>query len=538
MPAQPPVARLPAPAARTLALILALFALAPSASAQVDSIRAGSSVVTLRSIWSKVGPDDNTRSGVGIVVAALPDLDGDGRAEFGVGELGDQQWRIYGLDALGRARVLWQRRGASPKPLMSGHFHGDGRLTFGYPRELDTTIGTLHWLELLSVDSGRIAESPYATWHSLTARERLVAPRYSIADLDLDGADELIVAVPVTVRGGVRETNGEIWIYKGGADFQVDTPTVVIRDASDNGGTYDLHVGRIDEDEYPDLLCVTRVGARIRWGEPDVRALDRRVDREFGVVNRFLDLLDADGDRRADLLWYGAFLHLSSSGKDARTRSFDGNDVERHFVGRGSSTFVLGPLNDSANRYDMFGVPSSLGDNVDLIFSGAHGGPDHFYDATYSTAADGLGGGFAMRVSMPAGDIDGNGWRDFIAGNERFDFDRGIAVVIGGGPHIPRDSMPASLIRDLPSEGHRAAISVWPNPATEAVHIAWRGDLGRTPERFDVHDALGRLVARGDADHRRGEVQWHCAGRPAGVYLLTIFDARGEVIAVTAVSVR
>lgn len=255
-------------------------------------------------------------------------------------------------------------------------------------------------------------------------------------------------------------------------------------------------------------------------------------------MHEFLDLLDADGDGRSDILTYGGYLHLSSSGKDVRTRPFDGSDADRHFLGYWSSPFVLGPLNDSAGHYDMFALSGGAGDAKMLAFSGGEGGPDFAYDATYSTGTDGLGSGHHLSVYMPAGDIDGNGWRDHIAGNQDFAEDLGIAIVIGGGPYIPRDSMPASAIRDIAADGRDAAISVWPIPAADVLHIAWRGNLHRTPVRFIVHDLLGRIVARGDATPSRGEVLWDCTAQPPGLYLLSIHDGHGGLITTISVPIH
>jgi hypothetical protein len=401
-------------------------------------------------------------------------------------------------------------------------------------RERDTfALATLYDLDFYPIDSGRIAVSPSLHWHSRTNDARLIAPRFHTADLDLDGADEFIIAVPNVVRDSVTTRNGEIWIYRGGAEFQMDTPTVVIRDTAYHGGGFDLHIGRIDADEYPDLVTITRAGGRIRWGGARIEALDRPVDRTFGTVNRFLDLLDADGDGQDDFLWLGPFLHLSSSGKNPRTRPLHGGDADVQFVGRGSNTFVAGPINDSADRYEMFGVNSALGDGAWLFFSGAAGGPDARYEAYYRGVEDGLSGDpFGWRI--PAGDVDGNGWRDFLSGQPDFG-GGGIALILGGGPHIPRDSMPASSIRDIALDGRRDAITIWPNPAIDVVHIAWRGDLGTTPARFEVHDALGRLVAAGATEGGRGEVDWTCSDRRPGMYLLSIFDRDGGRIAIVPI---
>jgi hypothetical protein len=489
---------------------------------RVDPISADPDAVSLRPIWSRTG------NGTGIVVAHLWDIDGNGLDEFGVADVGDLSWRIFSLDtASGQAGVLWQHAGSSPQPIAGGRFHGDGRWTLVLPVEVDTVARTNYYFGFFDVDGGRIADTNRMMWRSYGGPIYLVAVRYHIADLDLDGDDEFIVYAPVVNRDGVSIRNGEIWIYAGGPNFQVETPTVVIRDLEHHGDKYSLNIGRVDADAYPDLVGVTATNGRIRWGGPDLVTLDRPVDREINIVNRFLNVLDADGDGHSDLLWMGGFLHLSSSGKDPRSRTFDGNDADRHFTGRGGSTFVLGPLNDSADRYDMFGLNSALGDGLDLIFSGGHNGPDALYDATYP---------FVRQVSTPVGDVDGNGWNDFLAGDETAG--DGLAVILGGGPYIPRDSMPASAIRDIALDGHNDAITIWPNPATDVVHIAWRGDLSRTPARFEVHDVLGRFVASGDSKSGRGEVVWRCAGHATGDYHLTLFDVAENLVASAILRVR
>jgi hypothetical protein len=495
---------------------------------RIDTIRTNPDAVLLRRIWTQRG------NGIGNAVTALPDLDGDGRDEFAAAELrGD--WRIYSMDSIGATRTLWQVPSESPLPLVHGtRLAGESSMIVRV-RERDTfALATLYDLDFYPIDSGRIAVSPSLHWHSRTNDARLIAPRFHTADLDLDGADEFIIAVPNVVRDSVTTRNGEIWIYRGGAEFQMDTPTVVIRDTAYHGGGFDLHIGRIDADEYPDLVTITRAGGRIRWGGARIEAFDRPADRAFGTVNRFLDLLDADGDGQDDFLWLGPFLHLSSSGKDPRTRAYHGGDADIQFVGPGNSVFVAGPLNDSADRYDMFGLMAVQGDYVDLFFSGRHLGPDARYDAIYSTSRDGLGNGAVTQNTASAGDVDGNGWRDLLAGDDRFG-GGGIAVILDGGTYIPRDSMPASAVRDITLDGQRDAITVWPNPASTAFHISWRGDLSRTPARFTVHDALGELIAAGETRPGRGDVLWSCSGRPAGVYLLSIFDRDGEPIIIVPV---
>ncbi|MEO7994047.1 MAG: hypothetical protein ABI743_06580, partial [bacterium] len=74
------------------------------------------------------------------------------------------------------------------------------------------------------------------------------------------------------------------------------------------------------------------------------------------------------------------------------------------------------------------------------------------------------------------------------------------------------------------------AISLWPMPARDELHIAWRGDLSKMPSRFVIHDLLGREIASGSVESWRGEALWHCAATPPGVYVLSIIDASGTLL--------
>jgi hypothetical protein len=526
-----PLPRLP------VAFLLFAFTLAPiSAAAQVDSITANPNAVLLRRIWTQRG---SAGARVGAQVAALFDMNRDGRSEFGVMSIGDTLWRIYSMDATGATSVLWQHRLGAPEPLFHGDFLGTDEPMLVYPWVRDTNLlGRLYYLDIHDVSGkGRVADSARFRWHARSYGVVLLGPTFHVADLDVDGADELIVASLTSVRGSAESRSGEIWIYRGGPGFRVDTPTIVIRDTEYNGGTYDLHVGRVDADSFPDIVVITRTGGRIRWGGAEIEKLDRSVDRAFVQSGLRVSLLDCDGDTQSDFLWDDASLHLSSSGKDPRTRDYSSADVDRRFLGKGTKTVAVGPLNDSAGRYDMFSLNSGSLDRIELFFSGGHGGPDARYDAYYQASVDGLPYGDPLLDRMPAGDVDGNGWRDHIAGND--DYAGGsIALILGGGPHIPRDSMPASAIRDLTVDGRRAAITIWPNPTSDIVHVAWRGDLRRTPSSFAVHDMLGQLVAQGDADPMRGEVLWRCEDRAAGTYLISVHDASGAIIATAPIMKR
>jgi hypothetical protein len=234
--------------------------------------------------------------------------------------------------------------------------------------------------------------------------------------------------------------------------------------------------------------------------------------------------LDCDGDGVLDMATgsFGSYVSvfLSSSGKDIRTRSLQSDDADLHYTPY-ASPLALGYLSDSSRRYQMLGI---LGDGLKRGFSGGPLGPDPLWD-TYSGD---LWGGY-----QAIGDVTGDGWTELMTGIPTVNFDAGISVMYAGGPYIPRD--PALGVRAVTGEGRSDAISIWPNPVTTQLHIAWRGDLKRMPRRFAIHDLLGQLIVQGEVESWRGEALWHCADAPAGAYVLSIFDYRGELITTTPV---
>jgi hypothetical protein len=88
-------------------------------------------------------------------------------------------------------------------------------------------------------------------------------------------------------------------------------------------------------------------------------------------------------------------------------------------------------------------------------------------------------------------------------------------------------------VHEVALERKSNALSLWPNPVREELNIAWRGDLKQMLRRFEIHDMLGRLVASGSVPEGDGAALWRCAGQPAGAYLLSVFDATGQMLATT-----
>ncbi len=165
-----------------------------------------------------------------------------------------------------------------------------------------------------------------------------------------------------------------------------------------------------------------------------------------------------------------------------------------------------------------------------LGFATGPRGPDLSFECY---TANGLGNAFHLMA--PVGDCNGDGWDDFMTGYSGwYQFDQGIAQVWAGGPYIPRDSTTLG-VRDIASEGHADAVSVWPNPVGAELHVAWRGDLRQMPVRYELYDVRGALRSSGAIEPWRGTVVLDCTALEAGTYVLRLQGRDGSLVAETRV---
>jgi hypothetical protein len=329
----------------------------------------------------------------------------------------------------------------------------------------------------------------------------------------------------------------ELWIYRGGSGFQLDSPTVIVKHPIRNGETR-IHavVGDFDGDHHPDIV-ISRGGQSdgrnhltFYWGTASLTTFGAEANTRILPLSDSMPdagiritALNCDGDGISDLAIdrayhppIGTFLFRSGSGKDARTRNFSVEDADVFFPEKISHKSA-GFCNDSTQRYEML----FLGGTPRMLFGGGSNGPDLAYDA-YSTLP-------VFSLVMPLTDVNGDGWGDLLTGSYNTNgINTGAAVIFAGGPYIPGPKV--SGVESVAGEGHAQAFAVWPNPVRDELRMAWRGDLRRMPARFAVSDAAGREIAGEDVAPGRGAAVWRAVGVPAGAYLLSVYDAAGVAI--------
>ena len=520
--------------------------------AQTSTITADPEAEALRTIWQVTGGlaggDEVGQDAVG-----LGDLFGTGRGVWGVyyGKL--LQWKLFrhDSDTIAKDTVAFKTIKNSGS-IWVGEFWGKGEKgVVMYTGSSDTTGGETKYFQELHafhVSADTISDSIATMMNSrtMTPRTRMSISKYGVmaADLNNDGADELVMAIPGAVTDTGNRYNPEIWIFKGGPDFRLDSPTVIVTDTRRGDGLWwEAATGDFDGDGHTDIFMGGGNSGDFRkpsrmtfyWGNGTLEGYtdiaNRRTVELTGELPHSasgVTPLDCDGDGIPDLAIdhrvnpsRGTYIFRSRTGKNARTRSYHRSDADNvlpdvvlHMHG--------GHLNDSSRRYEMLQmglIEGQTGYPPHMFFAGGDNGPDQSYDA------------FAGFGGYPLFDVNGDGWDDFIGINYTVNLRAGIAVIYAGGPYIP--SPKVSGVEAIAGEGHSQAITVWPNPLRDDLHIAWRGDLRRIPRSFRVHDLLGREVAHGGVPPGTKAALWRSGDLPGGTYLLSVYAHDGGMITTT-----
>ncbi len=540
----------------------------PSLAQGGDTIEPNPDAVLLRRIWTVMGQNEGDFVGLG--AGSVGDINRDGLGDFAVRFGEEAQWKVFLGATDGPATEPYWTLDSSVttnfSSLLVGDFWGTGNKAVGflsYRPGIDTNnISDFHYrLFLFRTDDKTLPDTAAIIWdQNLTVTPpRFVNPTSILAsDLDGDGDDELVFAFDVIrFEGESRSTVGEIWIYEGGENFQVDTPTLIIRDTEENNdrGFYPV-IADFDGDGFTDLALSSRYvdvpKVKFWWGTnaspwnwtlpDDIIQLHDQIGINTGFVPH-----DLDGDSIPDLAGTvygnsptaGAYLYLSRSGKNIRDRSFTLSNADLFFQTTDLHTFNFrfGYLNDSLRRFEMFGItglaPSQQG-SVVYLFSGGKNGPNKTYDAYYATELDGLPPGNVFQYGGPVGDVNGDGWDDILATYPRWGRDHGIAVILTGGSYIPTDDQTTD-VREVMIADEQGKFYVWPNPVKNVLSIAWPGNLTRMPSRFELYDLSGELIAQENATHSADLLLWNCEDIASGTYFLIAFDSNHSVLATTHV---
>ena len=503
--------------------------------------------VRLRTIWVKTGVgQDSTTIARG--VGSAGDINLDGYSDFFVTRGLD--WYLYlgGQVPADTAVWVWEtdafRLNSSPAPVI-GDFLGTDEPLIGLRDDSCTPGNSVCYLQVRlfrrSIDSLLVP-----TDFVLDPVVQPSSTRVMAADLDSDGDDELIFV-------NREKRDAVVRIYEGGEDFSLEMPTKVIRweDTSSFEGSrsYYSSIADFDGDSHLDLnigrwyLAAGAYNVGFWWGGTDWKNWEnlasRVVETPAGTVGpdavyaNFAEDLDGDGVPEI----FGVDQHGSDAGtsvwysrgqESARTREFSETTRDQFFEGT-TRTRGFGYVADSLERYEMMAL---RGERDAYGFGGGLYGPNDTYDAHFG------GGDGPAFGGVDAGDVNGDGWRDRLIASETYGGPGvGRAVIVAGGPYIPVDD-PTVSVRSEPVAGEPYGLKLWPNPVTDLLSLAWRGDLSSMPHRMLIIDAIGRTIVDRGLPTWRGTTAESTSDYPAGSYRLTLFDVDGVIVGSTSFIVQ
>ena len=541
------------------ALVLRAAALLVCALA-LSTVQAQAPLLTLEP------PDLGTSALFGASVAAVPDTDGDGRADLLVGAY---LTTVNGVSTVGRAHLYSGGTGGllrtldSPNPRRDGHFgfsvagvpdaDGDGRGDF-----LVGAYGEL----VGAVNSGRAYLFSGATGALLRP---LASPdgRYSgefgasvagLADVDGDGRGDVLVGAR-DERIGAAGAAGRAYVFSGITGTLLHTLTRPTVQGNAFFGDVVAAVPDADGDGKDDLVVAS--------SRDDVPL--RNMGRAYlfsGATGAFLRTLDSPGPEVSGEFGYSAagVPDLNGDGRGevligAPDEDGGATDAGRVYVFSGSDGTLLRTLfSPTLEEFGIFGeavagVPDVDGDGVgDLLigapledggrldagrvhlFSGASGALLGSLQSPNPRTYPGLGN-FGLSVAgVP--DVDGDGRGDLLAGSSH---------EYGGPPVTGRAYLFSGLAvatdSDPPAPDGALDLRAAPNPARGATTLSFTLDRSG-PVRLAVFDALGREVAvlvDGARPAGRHEARVDAGRLAPGVYLARLTSEGTSVSRVIAV---
>lgn len=256
----------------------------------------------------------------------------------------------------------------------------------------------------------------------------------TIGDLDLDGANDILVGTPKADgngenRGEVRVLSGSsgqtLHTFFGGSDHSGFGKAVANAGDLDGDGFDDVMVGAPEDSVGPDrpgTVTVYSGGS----GEILFRLFGRSDGERFGAT--LGAGVDLDGDHAFDLM-IGAPLANGAAGRVSLHRGRDGHPIGEIHGRRnerfGSSLATLSPTDDVRRRLWAVGAPGFLSrrghEGRVMIFSSG--------DVIDEFTAEDLGMPCGDHLA-PAGDIDGDHFPDLLSGSTQ-----GHVALISGANH-------------------------------------------------------------------------------------------------------
>lgn len=267
-------------------------------------------------------------------------------------------------------------------------------------------------------------------------------------DLNGDGFNDVVISSP-----GYLSNRGRVSIFYGGALLDND-PDVVIygENEGDHFGNSISTNGDINGDGFDDLLVGARMfngargkayiylGANVMDSTADRTYLGENIGEEFGYkvamgivgTDNFTDYLISSPKRSSAqgrvYYYFGSstpisFPNLTFIGESANSNFGVSCDIVGDVNGDGYGDFLIGAHNFDSSKgkaYLYYGIPNgSINSNLNLIGEAK----DNFY-------------GFSV---SKAGDINKDGYKDFIIGAPGFNSLKGKAYVYYGGLNMTSD---------------------------------------------------------------------------------------------------
>jgi len=458
----------------------------------------------------------------GSAVASAGDVNGDGTPDFIIGST------VYDNGAIinaGAARVysgvdsslLYEYIGASQAESLGRSVAGLGDVDLdGFD---DFIISSPY-----SVDGGGILRGSATVYSGATGMPIYVIVNPSpdppfarlvsaAGDVNGDGQPDFMIAVPEANPGGIHSA-GSVFLYSGATGqviYQIDGT-----EQTDYLGSGISEAGDIDGDGFDDFIIgsegadstlVRNSGVATVYSGFDLSILFQFSGEEVSqrMGSAVTGNQDVNGDGIPDFMIGASGWSRGFGNAQGSVYVFSGSSGERLFRFRGQSPVaMLGQVISFAGDLDrdgyadfFFGSPNNSSGGIEAgglgtLFSGATGNLIHTFSG--EIAFDRVGSSFAS-----LGDIDGNGFSDFVLGINGVNQSTGAASVLSFDPYLT-----TSAYRLSRSTGGTVTINIdFPDAEANAQYGLLLSRTGAESSGFRggtiplVQDALFQQVAGG-----------------------------------------